>query len=159
MPGESDFMTLMLITVFGLFLSDPTREYHEREVVRAEKRSKGSADKVLHVLAAQGFFSISRRLTAIRLFSLPCVSMRRLCSKALLERSAQYVARDIDELPSVCGTGCGSDLFPIQNLHPQTGPTVEVDDFPMCAVRERRIVSDTVLYRLSVSDIETYPVM
>jgi hypothetical protein len=114
-------MTPMLITVFGLFLSDPTREYHEREVVRAEKRSKGSADKVLHVLAAQGFFSISRRLTAIRLFSLPCVSMRRLCSKALLERSAQYVARDIDELPSVCGTGCGSDLFPIQNLHPQTG--------------------------------------
>jgi predicted nucleotidyltransferase len=61
MPGKLDFMTPTLITVFELFLEDPMGEYHEREVVRAAKVSKGSANKILRLLAGQGFLTRERR--------------------------------------------------------------------------------------------------
>jgi predicted nucleotidyltransferase len=61
MPGKLDFMTPTLITVFELFLSDPMGEYHEREVVRIAKVSKGSANKMLRVLAGQGFLTRERK--------------------------------------------------------------------------------------------------
>ena len=61
MPGKSDFMTPTLITVFELFLSDPMGEYHEREAVRTAKVSKGSANKILRVLAGQGFLTREKR--------------------------------------------------------------------------------------------------
>jgi predicted nucleotidyltransferase len=61
MPGKIDFITPTLLTVFELFLSDPMREYHEREVVRTAKVSKGSANKILRALAGQCLLTRERR--------------------------------------------------------------------------------------------------
>jgi predicted nucleotidyltransferase len=61
MPGKLDFMTPTLITVLELFLEDPMGEYHEREVVRTAKVSKGSANKMLRLLADQGFLTRERK--------------------------------------------------------------------------------------------------
>jgi predicted nucleotidyltransferase len=61
MPGKLDFMTPTLFTVFELFLEDPMGQYHEREVVRTAKVSKGSANKILRLLAGQGFLTRERR--------------------------------------------------------------------------------------------------
>jgi predicted nucleotidyltransferase len=61
MPGKLDFMTPTLVTVFELFLEDPMGRYHEREVVRTAKVSKGSANKILRLLAGQGFLTRERR--------------------------------------------------------------------------------------------------
>jgi predicted nucleotidyltransferase len=61
MPGKLDFMTPTLVTVFELFLEDPMGEYHEREVVRTAKVSKGSANKILRLLADQGFLTRERK--------------------------------------------------------------------------------------------------
>jgi len=51
MPEKLDFITPTLMAVFDLFLGDPMREHHEREVVRETKVSKGSANKILRQLA------------------------------------------------------------------------------------------------------------
>ena len=152
-------MTHVLISVLELLPSDPMGECHEIGVVQAEETKQGLCKQgdtcacsprfLLDFSPAHGDPSF------LIIICFPCDA----CVSKRPEQSAHYVAHDIDELPSVCGTGCGSDLFPIQNLHPQTGPTIEVDGFLMRAVRRRRIVSDTLLDRLSVSDIEAYRVM
>jgi len=51
MPKKLDFITPTLLTVFELFLEDPMQEYHEREVVRRTGVSKGSANRILRLLA------------------------------------------------------------------------------------------------------------
>lgn len=61
MPGKLDFMTPKLMVVFQLFLSDPMQEYHEREVVRRSGVSKGSANKLLRLLASLGFLTRERK--------------------------------------------------------------------------------------------------
>jgi predicted nucleotidyltransferase len=61
MPGKLGFITPTLTTVFELFLSDPMGEYHEREVVRRTKVSKGSANRILRLLAGLGFLTRERR--------------------------------------------------------------------------------------------------
>lgn len=61
MPGKLDFITPTLVTVFGLFLSDPMQEYHEREVVRRTKVSKGSANKILRLISGLGFLMREKR--------------------------------------------------------------------------------------------------
>lgn len=61
MPGKLDFITPTLIRVFELFLSHPMGQYHEREVMRATRVSKGSANKMLRVLAARGFLISERK--------------------------------------------------------------------------------------------------
>jgi len=61
MPKELDFITPTFMTVFELFLSDPMQEYHEREVVRRTRVSKGSANKILRLLAGLGFLTRQTR--------------------------------------------------------------------------------------------------
>jgi len=55
------FITPTFMTVFELFLSDPMQEYHEREVVRRTNVSRGSANKMLRLLAALGFLTRQTR--------------------------------------------------------------------------------------------------
>lgn len=55
MPEKLDFITPTFLTVFDLFLEDPMNEYHEREVVRRTGVSKGSANKMLRLLAKINF--------------------------------------------------------------------------------------------------------
>jgi len=55
MPEKLDFITPTLMTVLEFFLSEPIQEYHEREVVRRTKVSKGSANKILRMLASKSF--------------------------------------------------------------------------------------------------------
>ena len=61
MPKELGFITPTFMTVFELFLSDPMQEYHEREVVRRTNVSRGSANKILRLLAALGFLTRQTR--------------------------------------------------------------------------------------------------
>jgi len=61
MPEKLDFITPTLMTLLELFLSDPMQEYHEREAVRRSKVSKGSANKMLRLLARLGFLTRQRR--------------------------------------------------------------------------------------------------
>ena len=51
------FITPKLMTVFEIFLDDPMKERHEREVVREAKVSKGSANSILRKLASLGFLT------------------------------------------------------------------------------------------------------
>jgi predicted nucleotidyltransferase len=51
------FITPTVMTVFEFFLEDPMREYHEREVVRRTGVSKGSAGKILKLLASLDFLT------------------------------------------------------------------------------------------------------
>lgn len=61
MPQKLDFITPTLVAVFELFLSDPISEYHEREVVRRSRVSKGSANRMLRLLAGLGFLTRERK--------------------------------------------------------------------------------------------------
>jgi len=61
MPEKLDFITPTLMTVFELFLADPMQEYHEREVVRRAGVSKGSANKMLRLLADLDFLIRERK--------------------------------------------------------------------------------------------------
>jgi predicted nucleotidyltransferase len=61
MPGKLDFITPTLVTVLELFLSDPMQEYHEREVIRKTRVSKGSANRILRLLSGLGFLSRERK--------------------------------------------------------------------------------------------------
>ena len=56
-----EFITPTLMTVFELFLADPMRDFHEREVVRRTGVSLGSANKILRRLAGLGFLMRDRR--------------------------------------------------------------------------------------------------
>ncbi len=51
MPEKLDFITPTFMTILQFFLADPMKEYHEREVVRKAGVSKGSANKILRLLA------------------------------------------------------------------------------------------------------------
>jgi len=61
MPEKLDFITPTLMSVFGLFLEDPMQEYHEREVIRRTGVSKGSANKILRMLADLDFLIRERK--------------------------------------------------------------------------------------------------
>jgi predicted nucleotidyltransferase len=61
MPKELGFITPTFMTVFELFLSDPMQVYHEREVVRRTNVSRGSANKILRLLATLGFLTRQTR--------------------------------------------------------------------------------------------------
>ncbi len=61
MVEKLDFITPTLIEVLQLFLSDPMGEYHEREVMRRTGVSKGSANKMLRLLAQLGFLTRQRK--------------------------------------------------------------------------------------------------
>ncbi len=52
-----DFITPTVMKLFDLFLEDPMQEYHEREVVRRTRVSKGSANKILRMLADSGLLT------------------------------------------------------------------------------------------------------
>lgn len=49
--GKLGFITPTFMALFEFFLSDPMQEYHEREIVRKTGVSKGSANKILRLLA------------------------------------------------------------------------------------------------------------
>ena len=51
MPEKLDYLTPTLMTILYHFLENPNQEYHEREVIRITKVSKGSANTILRKLA------------------------------------------------------------------------------------------------------------
>jgi predicted nucleotidyltransferase len=61
MVEKLDFITPTLMQVLELFFSDPMGEYHEREVMRRTRVSKGSANKMLRLLAREGFLQRQKR--------------------------------------------------------------------------------------------------
>jgi predicted nucleotidyltransferase len=56
-----EFITPTLMRVFEFFLSDPMREYHQREVARSAKVSVGSANRILRLLADLSLLTRQRR--------------------------------------------------------------------------------------------------
>jgi predicted nucleotidyltransferase len=56
-----EFITPKLMRVFEFFLSDPMREYHQRELARSAKVSVGSANRILRLLADLGLLTRRRR--------------------------------------------------------------------------------------------------
>jgi len=52
MPQKLDFITPTVMKVLELFLTNPAAEFHEREVLRIVKISKGSANRILRQLAS-----------------------------------------------------------------------------------------------------------
>jgi len=61
MPEKLDFITPTLMMILDLFLSDPMQEYHEREVVRRARVSKGSANRILRLLAGLDLLTRKRK--------------------------------------------------------------------------------------------------
>lgn len=61
MLEKLDFFTPTLVTVLQLFLTDPMQEHHERDVMRRTGVSKGSANKILRLLAEKGFLIRERK--------------------------------------------------------------------------------------------------
>ena len=61
MPKKIDFITPTLMKVLTIFLEDPLRERHEREVMREAKVSKGSANSILRLLAEQDILIRQRK--------------------------------------------------------------------------------------------------
>jgi predicted nucleotidyltransferase len=57
MGAKLSFITPTVMKVFEFFLEDPTKEYHEREVIRKTGVSKGSAGKILKLLTILGFLN------------------------------------------------------------------------------------------------------
>jgi predicted nucleotidyltransferase len=55
MPETLNFITPTVMTVLEFFLADPMKEYYEREVARKAGVSKGSASKILKLLASLDF--------------------------------------------------------------------------------------------------------
>jgi predicted nucleotidyltransferase len=60
-PEKLAFVTPTFMTIFQLFLADPMQEYHEREAVRKTRVSKGSANKILRLLADLDFLTREKR--------------------------------------------------------------------------------------------------
>jgi predicted nucleotidyltransferase len=56
-----EFITPTLMRVFEFLMSDPMREYHQREVARSAKVSAGSANRILRLLADLGLLNRRRR--------------------------------------------------------------------------------------------------
>ncbi len=54
MPEKLDFLTPTTLKVLEFFFDNSMKEFHEREVVRKAKVSKGSANKILRHLASLG---------------------------------------------------------------------------------------------------------
>ena len=50
-PKKMHFLTPKVLTVLEFFLFDPLNEYYEREVARKTNVSRGSAHKILVMLA------------------------------------------------------------------------------------------------------------
>jgi predicted nucleotidyltransferase len=61
MVEKLDFITPTVTRVLDLFLGDPMGEYHEREVMRRARVSKGSANRILRLLAKEGFLVRQRK--------------------------------------------------------------------------------------------------
>lgn len=57
MGAKLGFVTPTLMQVLEFFLEEPSKEYHEREVVRKTGVSKGSAGKILKLLTNLGFLT------------------------------------------------------------------------------------------------------
>jgi len=51
MPQKLDFMTQKSLQVLEFFFANSTEEFHEREIIRKVKISKGSANRILRRLA------------------------------------------------------------------------------------------------------------
>jgi len=56
-----DFVTPTVITVLELFMREPLQQFHEREVIRRTHVSKGSANKILRLLADIGMLRRERK--------------------------------------------------------------------------------------------------
>jgi predicted nucleotidyltransferase len=61
MPKKLDFITPTLMKVLDIFMEDPLRERHEREVMREANVSKGSANNLLRLLAEQDILTRQRK--------------------------------------------------------------------------------------------------
>ncbi len=61
MVEKLDLITPTLMEILQLFLNDPMSEYHEREVMRRTRVSKGSANKMLRLPAREGFVERQRK--------------------------------------------------------------------------------------------------
>ena len=61
MVEKLDFITPTFMKVLQLFLDDPMGEYHEREAMRRTQISKGSANKILRLLAKLQLLERNRR--------------------------------------------------------------------------------------------------
>ena len=61
MVEKLDFITPTLLAVLDLFLSRPMREFYEREVMKSTGVSKGSANKILRLLADKQFLTRERK--------------------------------------------------------------------------------------------------
>ncbi len=60
-PDNLGFITPTVITVLELFMGEPMQQFHEREVVRRTKVSKGSANRILRMLAGMGMLRSERK--------------------------------------------------------------------------------------------------
>ena len=56
-PEKLNFLTPKVMTVLEFFLATPLREYYEREVARKTRVSRGSAHKILIMLADADFLT------------------------------------------------------------------------------------------------------
>jgi len=61
MPEKLDFLTPTTLKVLEFFFVNSMQEFHEREVLRRAKVSKGSANKILRWLADLDFLSREKR--------------------------------------------------------------------------------------------------
>ncbi len=61
MPKKLDFITPTLMKTLTVFMEDPLRERHEREVMREAKVSKGSANNILRRLTEYDFLIRERK--------------------------------------------------------------------------------------------------
>ena len=61
MPKKLDFITSTTLKVLEFFFVNPMKNFHEREVMRKSKISKGSANKILRRLAKLDFLTREER--------------------------------------------------------------------------------------------------
>jgi len=61
MPEKLDFLTPTTLKVLEFFVVNSMREFHEREILRQAKVSKGSANKILRWLADLDFLSREKK--------------------------------------------------------------------------------------------------
>jgi CTP-dependent riboflavin kinase len=61
MPEKLNFLTPTTLKVLEFFFLNSMREFHEREILRQAKVSKGSANKILRWLADLDFLSREKR--------------------------------------------------------------------------------------------------
>lgn len=61
MPEKLDFLTPTTLKILEFFFANSMEEFHEREIVRKAKVSKGSANKVLRHLADLAFLNREKK--------------------------------------------------------------------------------------------------